>query len=105
MKSSPGKNRPLRHNPSGLVKLDLLMASLAWVVAAATILSTKLPLHMDTIAVYGFYVLPGIWLLCIAIAYIFRNRPLKKLWWMYLSAPFALCYWIFIFFIVCSFSS
>lgn len=42
------------------------------------------------------YILPALWILSVALMMVFRTQPLRHYWWVWISAPVALAFWIII---------
>ncbi|KMY68742.1 hypothetical protein AAU61_03780 [Desulfocarbo indianensis] len=74
-------------------KLDILLGAAAWLIASV-------PLLFEWIGPqrYGFeirlYVAPALWCCAVVAMMAVRRRHMKKLWWVWPSAPFAFLIWL-----------
>jgi hypothetical protein len=85
-----------------MMRLDVLLGLLAWLVALVPITSVVLhnlvrsinDLSFET----GLWILPAIWTALVIVMVALRRRPLRKLWWVWPSFLFAFFYWVVIIF-------
>jgi len=87
-------------------KLDIWLGAAAWLIALVPLFLFALPLfHRHDVPHALGWAIPVPWF-CVAVVLItFTNTPLRKLWWAWLSAPFAFSYWLLLLWInlFCSF--
>ena len=75
-------------------KIDILFGILTWIIAASVPVSAEI-LHFPILYIdVRLYVVPPIWLASLFLAFYFRKRPARRLWWVWLSAPLALYSWL-----------
>ena len=74
--------------------IDILLGILTWIIAASVPVSAEI-LHFPILYIdVRLYVVPPIWLASLFLAFYFRKRPARRLWWVWLSAPVALYAWL-----------
>ena len=73
--------------------LDIYLGLLAWVIALAAIwleFFVSVPHELEI----KDKVLPSLWICTVLAMVIFQKRPLRKLWWVWPSFPFAFLFWL-----------
>ena len=68
--------------------LDIYLGLAAWLMALPC-LTLEIFNLMHVPIVFFTMVIPSLWLCAVGLMLIFRNRPLRKLWWVWFSLPFA----------------
>lgn len=75
--------------------LAMAFALLAWAVAVLPYFLRLGHQVKENFWLFGVGVPLG-WLLCVGLALFYNQGPHRKRWWVWLSAPFALGLWMFI---------
>lgn len=73
--------------------LDIAIGLLAWIIALANLISDKLSLALG-FAIDGWTTIPFAWWACLALMFFVTKRRSRFFWWVWLSMPLALMWWI-----------
>lgn len=74
-------------------KIDIFLGLWAWLLAL-TCLYLEFCIDIEYETELKFTVIPVTWTFSVITMVVFRRRPLRKLWWVWPSAPFAFLLWI-----------
>ena len=75
--------------------LDILFGVVAWAIGLCTIAADQLPLGGYTFE-WIIWVAPLSWIICVVLMFVLKNRKTWKLWWVWLSFPFAFMAWVLV---------
>jgi hypothetical protein len=79
-------------------RLDILVGLLSWLVALVPltleIMSNFKNGHVKNSYEIELWIVPVLWTALVIAMVALRRRPLRKLWWVWLSFPFAFLFWI-----------
>ncbi len=73
--------------------LDIILGLTAWLMAIVT----RVWLYASYSAipvVMGRLILPTLWLWCVVPMLINRQHRVRRTWWVWLSVPYAFCFWL-----------